>query len=834
MDKVNTILEDLNEEQKRAVCQVDGPVLIVAGAGSGKTRVLTSRVAYILALQEDARILALTFTKKAAGEMKERIAAMVGGGNVRRVVMGTFHAVFVRFLREYAESLGYPANFTIYDTSDSQSAIKACVKEMGLDDKIYKPREVLSRISMAKNNLITYTAYQAAQELQAQDYHAKRPRLGEVYQRYQEKLKQSGVMDFDDILLNMNYLLRDNPEALASISGRFTHLMVDEYQDTNQAQYLILKKLAQRHHNICVVGDDSQSIYAFRGARIENILSFKKDYPECKLFRLERNYRSTQVIVDAANSLIAHNEGRIPKECYAVGEDGEPIRLLKAYTETEEAVMIVSEILDRMRTARAQYQDFAILYRTNAQSRALEEQLRRRNIPYMIYSGNSFFDRAEVKDMMAYFKLVVNPRDDESFRRVVNKPARGIGDKAMEAIEAVARQQGWPLFQAAREVPKVLPFCEMIAKLSALVPTTDAWELAKRIADESGLYAFYKLDTSIEGLSRVANLEELINSVAQFVEERGEEAEDYEAEGGEVGVFTLDDFLENVSLLSNVDVSEDEDTNNKVALMTAHSSKGLEFPYVFVAGMEENLFPSVSMLSAKPEVEEERRLFYVAMTRAKKAVRLSFAGTRMRNGKHESNAPSRFLKEIDPRYIENPLEEEDFDNAGVTHEWGGFGSRFSGGRLDRFGIGGGNRIGNGTARGAAGLPPERFGLRPHPSQAGAWAPPVHEATGGYAFRRQSSAPASSGSNKPFGRPSGASGSADGRNTAASALADANFAGVPMTELTVGQRIEHNRFGAGTILELSGRAPEMKAKIRFDDHGEKLLLLKYAKIRPLEA
>ena len=857
MDKVNTILEDLNEEQKRAVCQVDGPVLIVAGAGSGKTRVLTSRVAYILALQEDARILALTFTKKAAGEMKERIAAMVGDGNVRRVVMGTFHAVFVRFLREYAESLGYPANFTIYDTSDSQSAIKACVKEMGLDDKIYKPREVLSRISMAKNNLITYTAYQAAQELQTQDYHAKRPRLGEVYQRYQEKLKQSGVMDFDDILLNMNYLLRDNPEALASISGRFTHLMVDEYQDTNQAQYLILKKLAQRHHNICVVGDDSQSIYAFRGARIENILSFKKDYPECKIYRLERNYRSTQVIVDAANSLIAHNEGRIPKECYAVGEDGEPIRLLKAYTETEEAVMIVSEILDRMRTARAQYQDFAILYRTNAQSRALEEQLRRRNIPYMIYSGNSFFDRAEVKDMMAYFKLVVNPRDDESFRRVVNKPARGVGDKAMEAIEAVARQQGWPLFQAAREVPKVLPFCEMIAKLSALVPTTDAWELAKRIADESGLYAFYKLDTSIEGLSRVANLEELINSVAQFVEERGEEAEDYEAEGGEVGVFTLDDFLENVSLLSNVDVSEDEDTNNKVALMTAHSSKGLEFPYVFVAGMEENLFPSVSMLSAKPEVEEERRLFYVAMTRAKKAVRLSFAGTRMRNGKHESNAPSRFLKEIDPRYIENPLEEEDFDNEGVTHEWGGFGSRFSGGRLDRFGIGGGNRIGNGTARGAAGLPPERFGLRPHPSQAGAWAPPVHEATGGYAFRRQSSAPASSGSNKPFGRPSGASGSterpgsgawapraqrsaaiplegAQGVKEAKSALADANFVGVPMTELSVGQRIEHNRFGAGTILELSGRAPEMKAKIRFDDHGEKLLLLKYAKIRPLEA
>ena len=817
MDKVNSILEDLNDEQKRAVCQVEGPVLIVAGAGSGKTRVLTSRVAYILATQPDARILALTFTKKAAGEMKERIALMVGDRQVRRVVMGTFHAVFVRFLREYAGALGYPDNFTIYDASDSQSAVKACLKEMGLDDKIYKPREVLSRISMAKNNLITVSAYRASQEIQTQDHHTKRPRLGEVYERYQLKLKQSGVMDFDDILLNMNFLLRDHPDALDAIAGRFSHILVDEYQDTNQAQYLILKKLAQFRRNICVVGDDSQSIYAFRGARIENILNFKKDYPECKLFRLERNYRSTQVIVDAANSLIAHNEGRIPKECYAVGEDGEPIKILKAYTEQEEAVLIVSELMDRMRSARAQYQDFAILYRTNAQSRALEEQLRRRNIPYMIYSGNSFFERAEVKDMMAYFKLAVNTRDDESFRRVVNKPARGIGGKAMEAVEAVARQQGLPLFEAAREVPKVQAFCTMISGLSALVPVTDAWELAKKIADESGLYAFYKLDTSIEGLSRTANLEELINSVAQYVEERREEEEDYVAEGGRPGLYTLDDYLENVSLLSNVDVADDEDTNNKVALMTVHASKGLEFPYVFVAGMEENLFPSASMLSARPEIEEERRLFYVAMTRAKKAVRLSFAGTRMRNGKHESNAPSRFLKEIDPQYIENPLEDADFDSSGVTHEWGGFGSRFTGGRLNRFGVGNGSygQSSRPTRQGST-LPPERFGLRPHPSQASAWAPPAHEAAGGYASRRQSAAPST-------GKPGPLS----------SVVSDAGFVGVPMTELSVGQRIEHNRFGPGTILELSGRSPEMKAKIRFDVHGEKLLLLKYAKIRPLD-
>ena len=822
-ENANTILEELNDEQKRAVCQVDGPVLIVAGAGSGKTRVLTSRVAWILAQQDDARILALTFTKKAAGEMKERIIAMVGDRSVRRVVMGTFHAVFVRFLREYAGFLGYPDSFTIYDTTDSQSAIKACLKEMGLDDKVYKPREVLSRISMAKNNLITVQAYQASQELQMQDVRTKRPRLGELYQRYQERLKQSGVMDFDDILLNMNYLLRDSEEALHAIASRFTHILVDEYQDTNQAQYLILRKLAQFHRNLCVVGDDSQSIYAFRGARIENILHFKKDYPECKLFRLERNYRSTQVIVDAANSLIAHNDGRIPKQCYAVGDNGEPIRLLKAYTETEEAVMIVSEIMERMRTARAQYQDFAVLYRTNAQSRALEEQLRRRNIPYMIYSGNSFFDRAEVRDMMAYFKLAVNPHDDESFRRVVNKPARGIGGKAVEAVEAVARQQGWPLFQAAREVPKVQPFCEMIARFAALVPITDAHDLARRIADDSGLYAFYKLDTSIEGMSRLANLDELLNSVAQFVEERRDEAEDYVAEGGEEGLYTLDDFLENVSLLSNVDVADDEDTNNKVALMTAHSSKGLEFPYVFVAGMEENLFPSATMLAAKSEIEEERRLFYVAMTRAKKAVRLSYAGTRMRNGKHESNSPSRFLREIDQRFIENPLEAEDFDNSGVTHEWGGFGSRFTGGRLNRFGLGNGsygqssrvqyeskdagqNRFGQQPSRGVA---THGFvnGRGPQPQAVGGMRPKAEPIRG------------------LAGQPKA------GIHTV---LSDVDFVGVPMTELSVDQRIEHNRFGPGTILELSGTAPEMKARIRFDAHGEKLLLLKYAKIRPLRA
>ena len=787
-DKVKAVLEGLNEEQRMAVECVDGPVLIVAGAGSGKTRVLTSRIAYILAGGTEAsRVLALTFTKKAAGEMKSRIADMVGERTARKLVMGTFHSVFVRFLREYAASLGYPERFTIYDTSDSTSAVKACIKELGLDDKIYKPKDVLSRISMAKNNLVTVQGYRNNAELMVTDSHSRRPRMCDIYELYQKKLKIAGVMDFDDILLNMNYLLRDNKDALIAIADRFSYIMVDEYQDTNYAQYLILKKLAQFHHNICVVGDDSQSIYAFRGAKIENILNFKKDYPECRVFRLERNYRSTSTIVDAANSIIEHNDGRIPKKCYAVGGTGEKIKLLKTYTEQDEAVSIVSEIIARMRREQCGYKDFAILYRTNSQSRALEEQLRRRNIPYMIDSGNSFFDRAEVKDMMAYFKLVVNPSDDESFRRVVNKPARGIGDTTFRLVESAAAASRTPLFEAALKVAKVVPFCTMIKGLSELVSTTDAHELAIMVAEKSGLYASYKADTSIEGLSRVANLDELLNSVSSFIEER-----EMEAEGSDepLGTVTLDDFLENVSLLSNVDVSEG-DEDNKVALMTVHSAKGLEFPYVFVAGMEENLFPSLSMLATKQNLEEERRLFYVAVTRAGRALSLSFAGTRMRNGKHESNSPSRFIREIDSSYIENPLDEADFDDSGVRHEWGGFGSRFTGGRLDRM----------------SGSTPGDYGKS-------------SRVTYERRARQGAPSPAVSRVAPPVRRPL--------------PEADPDFVGVDMRQLRVGERVEHNRFGAGTILNLSGTAPDMKAHIKFDLHGEKLLLLKYAKIRPLEA
>ena len=464
--------------------------------------------------------------------MKERIAAMVGDRKARRLYMGTFHSVFIRFLREYAECLGYPSGFTIYDTSDSISAIKSCLKELKLDDKVYKPKDVLGRISMAKNNLVTPEVYKKDAQAIINDTHAKKPEICNIYMLYAAKCKQAGVMDFDDILLNMNILFRDNPAALKDIASRFDYILVDEYQDTNSAQYLILKKLSQFHRNICVVGDDSQSIYAFRGARIENILNFRKDYPDCKLFRLEQNYRSTQVIVDAANSVIEKNSSRIPKTCFSKGPEGDKIHLIKAYTEQEEAILIASSIIARMEKDHCQYQDFAILYRTNSQSRALEEALRKRNLPYQIYSGNSFFERAEVKDMMAYLKLAVNPNDDESFRRVLNTPARGIGATSEEALVNAARSRGLSLFNACEPTileaagvksaaaGRIMAFKNMIAMANAALTKDDAFTVAKLLSTQSGLYASFKNDNSIESQSRAANIEELLNSVQSFVEDR--------------------------------------------------------------------------------------------------------------------------------------------------------------------------------------------------------------------------------------------------------------------------------------------------------------------------
>ena len=806
--KDSAILEGLNSEQKAAVSCVDGPVLIVAGAGSGKTRVLTSRIAYILEKGCDpSAVLALTFTKKAATEMKERIALMVGEKKARRLYMGTFHSVFIRFLREFAESLGYPSAFTIYDTSDSVSAIKTCLKELQLDEKVYKPKEVLSRISMAKNNLVTPAAYRRNTTAIQNDAAAKKPRIVDVYDLYMYKCKQSGVMDFDDILLNMNILLRDNPAALESISSRFRYIMVDEYQDTNFSQYLILKKLSEQHKNICVVGDDSQSIYAFRGAKIENILNFKKDYPTHHIFRLEQNYRSTKVIVDAANSLIVRNSARIPKECYSMGDEGEKIRLIQAYTEQEEAMLIASSIVSRIQSEHAEYQDFAILYRTNAQSRALEEALRRRNLPYMIYSGNSFFERAEVKDVMAYFKLAININDDESFKRVVNKPARGIGDTSMTALISAAVKHQTSLFKAAfaddleafglkgPAIKKIREFCEMMSRLSVRAQKEDAYVVASAIAMDTGIFMHYKSDTSIEGQARVQNIEELLNGVKNFIEERhneifeemqaeGEIADGVELAASDMPVVTLNDYIENVSLLSAVDVEDEDGGNNKISLMTVHSSKGLEYPYVFVAGMEENIFPSGGFLASESEIEEERRLCYVAMTRAKKVLMLSFAQTRMRNGKHESNSPSRFVREVDPKYIMNPLSVSGDEDDSPRQSFGGWSGKPS------FKPKTGNMYGQSSRP----VIQKREPVRPAEPK------PITRPV----VRPQQQVPAHTPS--------------------------ADFVPTPIMQLKAGQRIEHNRFGYGKIVEITGDVTDLKAKILFDNHGEKILLLKYAKIR----
>lgn len=835
------IFEGLNSEQAKAVSQIEGPVLIVAGAGSGKTRVLTCRIANILDKGvQPSGVLSLTFTKKAASEMKERVAAMVGARVARGVVMGTFHSVFIRFLRDYAEFLGYPKQFTVYDQSDSTAMVKTCLKELNLDDKVYKPKTVLGRISEAKNNLASPAAYAANSVAMEHDRACKMPRLAEVYDLYWRKCREAGVMDFDDILFEMNILLRDNPEALDEISSRFSHILVDEYQDTNRAQYIILKKLAAKHRNICVVGDDSQSIYAFRGAKIENILNFKRDYPDCVTFRLEQNYRSTKTIVDAANSLIAHNESRIPKTCFSMGDEGEQIRLIKSYTEQEEAALVVGRIADTIRGEAAQYQDFAVLYRTNAQSRAIEEAMRRRNIPYIIYSGNSFFERAEVKDLMSYFKLAVNPADDEAFKRVVNKPARGIGDTSLAGLQAAAMDKHLSFMQAVYEpdletyglkaaaVAKIRAFADMMVKFNGRIGE-DAYRLATDIATESGLWAFYKSDLSVEGQARFANVEELCNSVKAYIEQCESDAyEDAIAAGDDVStqpeiMVTLPEYLENVALLSAVDVQEDEDSSNKVALMTVHSSKGLEFPYVYVVGMEENLFPSGGQMARPSDIEEERRLFYVAITRAMKSVCLSFASTRMRNGRSESNSVSRFIYEIDPQYIANPLA-------------GGY---------DSFRTGFGSPAQQSWHRTETAINPNTTGRRgPVPAgvagRQGFASPTDPEAP--RAVKRgymPSSLSGSAGFAKP-GFPQqmrhgvetainlDSTGRRGGMAHGVGKPADPDFVPSPIMDLKEGQRIEHNRFGFGQIKQLS-RA-EGKVIIDFEDYGEKTLLLKFAKIR----
>ena len=804
--KGDAILEGLNSEQVAAVSCVDGPVLIVAGAGSGKTRVLTSRIAYILAEKEcdPARILALTFTKKAASEMKERIAGMVGERRARRLYMGTFHSVFIRFLREYAESLGYPKTFTIYDTSDSVSAIKACIKELQLDEKVYKPKDVLSRISMAKNNLVTPGAYMRNTAAQQNDAAAKKPRIVDIYALYAQKCRLSGVMDFDDILLNMNILLRDNPEAFESIAGRFDYIMVDEYQDTNFAQYLILKRLSQKHGNICVVGDDSQSIYAFRGAKIENILNFKKDYPNHHIFRLEQNYRSTQVIVNAANSVIEKNSARIPKECYSKGDVGAPVRLIKAYTDKEEALEVVKSIKSHIYAESAMYKDFAILYRTLNQSRIFEQILREKNVPFVVLSSPPFLERTEVKDVLSFLKLFANHNDDEAFKRVLLL-LPGVGKTTFEALASYANNLSLTLYDALNSeqiassgikqaaLNKLLAFRLEVNEFCARALNEDCYTLTREIVAKYDLLAKYTCQNDFENQGRAGNVEELLNWINAVSEEAkverieemyisGEVEEGVELTLNDVSAVTIGDFLEKASLLS---VTDTDDDGNKVVLMTVHASKGLEFPHVYVVGMEENLFPSGGWMASESEIEEERRLFYVAMTRAKKTLELSFAASRFRNGKTDSNSPSRFLYEIDPTYVANPLVKEREGGGEVRRQ--SFSTWKKEGGMSRPSL---NTYGQSSR-------PEVMRRPQQPLQ-----------------RRSDPAPV------PVRRP----------QTVPVRVPDADFEPTPILELRAGQRVEHNRFGFGRIVEITGNPADLKAKIAFDDHGEKILILKYAKIR----
>ena len=782
-DSKTDLFEGLNNAQKAAVLHTEGPSLIIAGAGSGKTRVLTCRVAHIL--EEGCRpgeVLALTFTKKAAGEMKERVASLVGERKARWIQMGTFHSIFIRFLREYADPLGYPTHFTIYDQPDSRSVIKQCIKELELDEKNYRPALVQGILSKAKNGLITVAGYRADPEMTELDRIARRPRMADLYELYQKKCKAAGAMDFDDILLNMNILLKRFPEACAAIAARFRYILVDEYQDTNHAQYIILRRLAEPHHNICVVGDDSQSIYGFRGARIENILRFKKDYPEAKEFRLEQNYRSTQTIVGAAGSLIAHNERRLHKECYSLGDKGEKIGVIKAFTEGEEARLIASSIIERIYADKASYDHFAILYRTNAQSRVLEEALRARNLPYRIYGGHSFYERSEIKDLLAYFKLAVNPQDNESFRRVVNVPARGIGDTTIERLAAAAAAAGWPLYNAPlladeqlyaaglkdASIRKLREFVAMMEPFCEKAETTDCHSLAITIGNGSGYMPALRSDTSLEGISRFENATELFNGIKDFLE-RENELRQQLAGDGEAPVnptVTLGDYLENIYLLSEAEKDEtrdpDRDQTNRIALMTVHASKGLEFPYVYVAGMEENLFPSENRSGSPDEMEEERRLFYVALTRARKAVTVSYAQNRRKWGSEESNRPSRFLREIDLQYYatEPDTDRNRYDpTPSTTFRKSDFRS-----------------------------------ARP---------------TSGATARRPAAIPSRPG---PVHTPS------------------ANFAPSPIADLQVGQRVEHDRFGYGTLVSMEGDGANKKAVVTFDTGGQKTLLLKFAKLR----
>lgn len=764
-------LKQLNKAQREAVVAGDGPSLVIAGAGSGKTRVLTLRIAHLLSQGVPPwSILALTFTNKAAREMKERIGDIVGTDVARQLWMGTFHSIFARILRTEAEKLGFPSSFTIYDSADSKNLIKSILKEMKIVAKEYKPGLVLSKISSAKNDLVMPAAYARDQHRMVADRAGNVSMVYEVYQRYVRECRKAGAMDFDDLLLNTNVLFRDFPEVLEKYQKQFRYVLVDEYQDTNFSQYLIIRKLAEKHQNICVVGDDAQSIYSFRGAKIENILNFRNDYPNYKLFKLEQNYRSTQVIVNAANSIISNNKGQIKKVVFSEKETGEKIRILSAISDTEEGFLVVNDLISKRMQEKCSFADFAILYRTNAQSRIFEEAMRKNNIPYKIYGGLSFYQRKEIKDLLAYLRLAVNPRDSEALKRVINYPARGIGQVTIGRLQDAASANNITIWKVlthpskstlgfnAGTMKRLDSFVALISGFIRQVPNMSAYDLTSEVVTQSGILKELMQDKSIEGQTRAENIDELINGVRDFTEERLEAGEEN----------TLIHFLEEVSLLTDQD-NEDADDLDKVTLMTIHSAKGLEFPNVYLVGVEEGLFPSSMSTHSEQSLEEERRLFYVAVTRAEKNVVLSYSRSRFKYGEHNFATPSRFLKDIDVQFLDDPT--------------------------------------------ALNLPKE-FGER---TISQTFQPKSGFSSRSLAQRRESNfkfndRSASQEISKPlFGdRSSG------------------NTLGVK-----VGSVVEHARFGQGEVVALEGESPNVKATVSFKNAGDKQLLLKFAKLKILE-
>ena len=819
------ILQGLNPAQRAAVEAYDSASLIIAGAGSGKTRVLTSRIAYMIEQKVDPKnILALTFTNKAAEQMRERIRQMVPGRKSRELFMGTFHSIFARILRTDAERIGFPANFTIYDASDARNLIKTIVKELNLADDKYKPNTIASRISQAKNALVTPGAYLANSAHATEDRRAQIPEFGNIYNLYCQRCKHNGAMDFDDLLLQTNILLRDCPDVLEYYQKQFKYILVDEYQDTNYAQYIIVRRLSQHHGKVCVVGDDAQSIYSFRGAKIENIISFQRDYPEAKVFKLEQNYRSTRTIVEAANSVIVHNSRRMEKRCFSEGDEGEKIRVLKAYTDREEAELVVQDLRDKVRATGDAWNEAAILYRTNNQSQALEESLRRRGIPYRIYKGASFYDRKEIKDMLAYIRLVVNPRDDEAFRRIVNYPVRGIGDTTVLRIAQLAAERGVSMWEAVDAlvaepvsdpvqrtiVRKVAEFVALIRSLSLERAQKGLYDFGMEVASRSGILALFRRENSPEATSALDNIEELLNSMQLFKEQRDAEIR----AGEELGEATVEEWLQSVTLTTDMDKKEDAGDDDKVTLMTVHSAKGLEFKYVYIVGMEENLFPSQRAAESPEGFEEERRLFYVALTRAKCSAVLSYAEMRFKWGNMEFSRPSCFLREIDPRYLDGavgagqtPVREEAAAGGRTALEElrrrfdvryqqraGGSGNPSFGGEKSSFGGRGGAY--SGGSRPESGAP--SFGGRGGTDSA---------------FRR----PALQRPVVPenLRRLGGGAAPAAG-NAAASGYA-------------VGERVEHPKFGYGEIVRIETLAADHKLVVVFEEYGEKTLLAKFAKL-----